>query len=238
MTRASYTFCKFSYPSHRQYPRLTSFRSRGKKYFRKYEDEGQNSGSDNDLDDLSDLEIRRKAGVAAKPRLLRSNVKPRLLFPPKEARHDGNAMIDEEDEEATTDLEEPMSPPAHEEHQSDEELRNTATPKPSTPFRQRFQAATPPSTRPTRNSRRDPADARIEEGSPSDMYGLTSVPQHVISPPRQNRQKKSSPFDSWQRVKQSSGSSSRVHKREAEPTGEEPTIKRPRGSAHASSSAA
>lgn len=205
--------------------------SRGRKVFKKYEDSGHNSASDNDLDSLSDLEIRRKAGDAAKPRLLRSDLKPRLLFPSAESRRDKNEVI-EEDEEATTDLEEPMSP-AHEENQSDREAQNQNWTKPSTPFKQRIQPATPPSSRPMRNSRRSFVEARSEQESSSEMHSPMDVTHDTISPPRQTRHKKASPFDAWQRVKQSSGPSSKSQKREGEPM-EEPVLKRTRGGAQAS----
>ena len=86
--------------------RLTSaFYSRGKRIFRRYEEEAD--GSDDDYD-LSDLEARRRGRIPKPKRLTRSTVKPRLLFLTEEQRLAREAaMAEEADEETIDDIEVP-----------------------------------------------------------------------------------------------------------------------------------
>lgn len=99
--------------------------SRGKKILRRFDN---TAGSNEDDDDnLSDLEVRRKAGVSANKRFTRSTIKPRLLFPSEEQKRAREAA-EEADEEAVTDIEVPQPKTA------------------ITPVKQQFHPTTPPST--------------------------------------------------------------------------------------------
>lgn len=110
---------------HAQYePKLTTH-SRGKKVLRRF-DNAADSNEDDD-DNLSDLEVRRKAGASATRRFTRSTIKPRLLFPSEEQRRAREAA-EEADEEAVTDIEVPQPKAA------------------VTPVKQQLHPTTPPST--------------------------------------------------------------------------------------------
>jgi hypothetical protein len=84
--------------------------SRGKKIFRKFDEPNQQqtpsspTAAADESDNLSDIELRRKAGPAASTRFTRSAVKPRLLFPSEAQRRERE---EEADEEALTDIEMP-----------------------------------------------------------------------------------------------------------------------------------
>lgn len=121
--------------------------------------------------------------------LTRSSIKPRLLFPtPKQRREREAPTI--EDEEATTDLEEP-----HDEAEEEEQV--------TTPVKQTiFSPATPPTTgHATRSAKKN------------------KTPEHVDHVPFP-RGTKVSPFDGWARTKTSSsgsgGRGGKGRKREAE----------------------
>ncbi|RDI88853.1 hypothetical protein Vi05172_g1196 [Venturia inaequalis] len=98
---------------------------RGKKVLRRF-DNAADSNEDDD-DNLSDLEVRRKAGATATKRITRSTIKPRLLFPSEEQRR-AREVAEEADEEAVTDIEVPQPRTA------------------ATPVKQQSRLTTPPST--------------------------------------------------------------------------------------------
>ncbi|TLD37388.1 hypothetical protein E2P81_ATG04200 [Venturia nashicola] len=107
---------------------------RGKKVLRRF-DNAADSNEDDD-DNLSDLEVRRKVGATATKRFTRSTIKPRLLFPSEEQKR-AREPAEEADEEAVTDIEVP---------------RPKAT---VTPVKQQFRPTTPP---PTGRSKRSSAE--------------------------------------------------------------------------------
>ncbi|QDS75535.1 hypothetical protein FKW77_005356 [Venturia effusa] len=104
---------------------------RGKKVLRRF-DTAADSNEDDD-DNLSDLEVRRKAGASANKRFTRSSIKPRLLFPSEEQKRAREAA-EEADEEAVTDIEVPQPKAA------------------VTPVKQQFHPNTPPSTNRSKRS--------------------------------------------------------------------------------------
>lgn len=83
--------------------------SRGKKIYRKFADD-----SDPEMQSSSSLNMGNTEGNAEPPTrsypLTRSSIKPRLLFPSNTQRHE-HSCSNKEDEEAVTDIEEPLSLP-------------------------------------------------------------------------------------------------------------------------------
>lgn len=138
----------------------------------------------------------------------RSSITPRLLFPSASQRRDRGLALDE-DEEATTDIEElPPLPNDSEmtdlEPESEEEVIKTPVkPAPSIP-------ATPPTTgHATRAATRK---AELLTSSPMEPE-IAEVPEPVL----RRRGKKLSPFDGWQRTKASfATNSSKGKKREGD----------------------
>lgn len=96
--------CKYS-PSSLSFHILTNHCSRGKKFFRKFDDEAEDEADDNDLGlfasrpDLMDSSV-----MSDTRRLTRSSIKPRALF---RGANDNNKedTLSETDEEAATDIE-------------------------------------------------------------------------------------------------------------------------------------
>ena len=91
-------------------PLLITTNSRGKKLYRKFEEDSNGEPISDDGDPASafsdqDL-LRHQAGDAPRKRFTRSSIKPRLLFPPKKA-NGSMQEVDDDPEEATTDIETP-----------------------------------------------------------------------------------------------------------------------------------
>lgn len=146
-----------------------TIRSRGKRIFRKFEDVDETSPGD------------EPSTLTAEPRkrTTRSSIKPRLLFPlkPKDTAAD-------EDEEADTDIEEPVAAekPGQVEMTPAEQVDET----PDTPAAPKYAPASPPTTSRTTRSGNKPADD--------------------LTPVKATRPGKRSPFDGWRHTKSSSGS--------------------------------
>lgn len=107
MTKAWSISCE--YLSHwRTAITLTNY-SRGKKIFRKFHDVPPSNGSEEDPHSSGD-DLRHQAGPVAHRPLTRSAIKPRLLFQEeiqaRQREHDH-----EDDEEAVTDIEVPITNP-------------------------------------------------------------------------------------------------------------------------------
>ncbi|KAK8157102.1 hypothetical protein IWX90DRAFT_390902 [Phyllosticta citrichinensis] len=213
---------------------------RGKKFFSEFTD--HDSEVDETESPLGGSPIRRIAASSTAPRrILRSSIKPRLLWPTEEqqaAREHGSSKSSEED---PTDIDTDSGKhyqvsrghrsAFHEEATS--AVPQQDIPTSQTPAKQRcMDFATPPPTRSTRASTKK--DAVADEG-----------PSPQQSPSRTSRQdvqsldvalpvpKKRSPFDAWRRTK--SGSGSTTAKREGEllePAG----AKRTRSATHAQAS--
>ncbi|KAJ9649534.1 hypothetical protein H2199_000310 [Coniosporium tulheliwenetii] len=160
-----------------------------------------------DSDAQSDDSIRRKAGASSRRLFTRSTIQPRLLFPNESQRHDREA-VDEEDEEAATDIELPVPVP---------------TPRRSTRYQLRQEMeeevlATPPATgRATRSAtRKETAEHETPPmADTSELQQPEDTP--LLMPMHATRSKKASPFDSWRRTKQGSKAAPKGTKRQAEP---------------------
>ncbi|KAF2665802.1 hypothetical protein BT63DRAFT_428749 [Microthyrium microscopicum] len=191
---------------------------RGKKIFRRFDD----SEAHDDDDNLSDLDIRRRAGQSPTPRMTRSSIKPRILFPTEEQRKAREAAAAEEaDEEALTDIEVP-SPTAkkaipaiqvsgaspHEQVESgvndDEDMDPQAE---SSSF----------------ENHTEHANVNGGEVTPSGPVQEPIRNQHLERPGKISRP--SSPFDKWSRVKapEKSPSETKSSKRQASPIEQPPT---------------
>jgi hypothetical protein len=129
---------------------------------------------DDVLDEVVPSSLRRP--------LTRSSIKPRLLFPSPQQRE--TRSHNTEDEEADTDIEDPMdmSTPMG---QMDDRVATPTGPK--------FAPATPPTT--ARATRSKNVDLSSSPGAP------TSDDEHLRTPPRHNARRvgKVSPFDQWNR---------------------------------------
>ncbi len=157
-----------------------SVQSRGKKIFRKFEDDTQsnNNGVDDfNSDDWDESEIT-VAGTSPRLRpFTRSSIKPRLLFPPEEQHQARTAKAVLVDEEAITDIEEQVGDSEMTDVTADTEEDPLVTPTKNT-----FTPASPPATgRATRGGAKRAA-------APEPLEYLPTV-------------KKASPFDSWKRGK-------------------------------------
>lgn len=196
--------------------------SRGKKVFRRFDTPAnETSGSETETV-FTDMDLRRKAGGAARRPFTRSTVKPRLLFPNEEQRRqlEERANDAEDDEEAVTDIEGPdgtIISGKDRLHPNGTEEKRVVT-----PVKQLFRPATPPSTgHATRSSTKKHALDASPSGPPHDLPQVDVEKEAEVTPSAsssfsQQPSKKASPFDMWQRTKPAGG---RVvsKKREAEP---------------------
>jgi hypothetical protein len=173
--------------------------SRGKKIFRKFDDAAAAANSDDD--NLSDLDIRHKAGGAAHRPFTRSSIKPRLLFQKEERRE----AAEEADEEALTDIEMPHPSPTKK--RGAKAMSSPAAEEEAdvvTPVKNQFQATTPPSTgRPSRAKKDISSNETIVTTTlhtqlfATDDSRTPSIPSTTGS----IRAGMSSPFDQWSRSK-------------------------------------
>jgi hypothetical protein len=181
--------------------------SRGKKILRKFEDGDDDAAAGSD-DNLSDLEIRRRAGVDAHRPFTRSSIKPRLLFP-SEAQRQAREAAEEADEEAETDIEDvPRFSPTKK--RSGRALEPVEEPEPEsiTPVKARFEPTTPPSTdRVKRISAKKAAivETAMTTSASAQLEEVTSAPSTgSMSRPRS----RPGPFDGWARAKSGSAAKS------------------------------
>lgn len=82
---------------------------RGKKVFRKFHDDKDSDGAEDQLeDDISadDMQVRRQIGHEARRPLTRSSLKPRTLFQEEIRQRNIANGVDDDDEEALTEIEE------------------------------------------------------------------------------------------------------------------------------------
>ncbi|KAF2500702.1 hypothetical protein BU16DRAFT_479300 [Lophium mytilinum] len=168
---------------------------RGRKLFRKFDDASVSSGSDNETNLASTTVVRRQIGAAAARPFTRSTIQPRLLFPNEEQRREREAAQLAE-EEATTDIEAPVPIPS-----STRKGKGRANHEASTPVKLHFSPETPPSTGRVRRTRQtDVVIEEPEEHMEIDAHSGEEVRTPVL-PQQKGKGKKTSPFDSWQRVK-------------------------------------
>lgn len=190
--------------------------SRGRKIYRKFDEPADTSAfsepSDIDLLASDNADAVHLAGAAARTRLSRATVKPRLLFPPREP----SPNPDDTDEEADTDIdEEHLDVHAHSHTQSEEmdELADasiahsfadvTSTPQKHKPY----MPATPPTTgRTTRHGKL----AFTPEASPDKERRREDVVERGARL-----------FDSWQRTKPGFGAVEGMRSRSLKRAGEE-----------------
>jgi hypothetical protein len=154
--------------------------SRGKKFLRRFEDDG-------DDDNLSDLEIQRRAGLSPSRRLTRSTLKPRILFPTAEQVRAREAAAEEADEEAVTDIEVPC--PAAKTDASGPSPKPGASRKRAAAGPADFRTPSPP-----------PAADATTDAAPSVGAEVPTKPTNkYLQKPKSGRS--TSPFDSWTRIK-------------------------------------
>jgi hypothetical protein len=88
---------------------------RGRKVFRKFHDDAPSGESAVEQDDeleADDNQVRRMIGHEARRPLTRSSIKPRLLFQAEIKERNRELGIEEDDEEAVTDIEEQVMTPS------------------------------------------------------------------------------------------------------------------------------
>ncbi|KAL5315532.1 hypothetical protein ACEPPN_016400 [Leptodophora sp. 'Broadleaf-Isolate-01'] len=182
---------------------------RGKKVFRKFGDGDDEMKETSSLIDESESEdeVEGDSSLTRNLRrpLTRSSIKPRLLFPTAEqSRARETRSHNTEDEEADTDIEEPMGGVSTPFDQIDE---FAATPKAP-----RYGPVTPPTT--TRATRSKKVEVYSSPAGPTSDEESAST-----SPMLRNHRTAStkvSPFDQWQRVKPAKASPTKGKKREGE----------------------
>ncbi|KAL2003021.1 hypothetical protein VTN02DRAFT_5256 [Thermoascus thermophilus] len=173
---------------------------RGKKTFRKFEDDADAESDDDDLGLLAARPDLIDADVSARVRpLTRSSIKPRVLFPSAAQETPSSA-----DEEAPTDIEEnaDANETADEADTTDVEMEQpVVTPE------VKSAVTTPPSPGATTRTLR-PRVKKDDDVTPS--------------APEPRRSKRISPFDGWMRKKQTpspTGTATKAKKRDAESVG-------------------
>jgi hypothetical protein len=88
---------------------------RGRRVFRKFHDDAPSGDSAAEQEDelsADDNQVRRMIGHEARRPLTRSSIKPRLLFQAEIKERNRELGIEEDDEEAVTDIEVPMMTPS------------------------------------------------------------------------------------------------------------------------------
>lgn len=164
--------------------------SRGKKVYRKFPNDGSEHNDTNNFEDSE------RESSAIRP-LIRSSIKPRLLFPTKQQIHERTiSTID--DEEAPTDIEDPQD---HEMADPEDDKQVTTPVKTSI-----FSPTTPPTTGHATRA----ATKKAALDSPSDP------PEPVEAVRYERRGKKVSPFDGWARTKAGTSGVGKGKKREGE----------------------
>ncbi|KAH6616493.1 hypothetical protein C7974DRAFT_416623 [Boeremia exigua] len=87
---------------------------RGKKIFRKFHDDHPSDELTEEDVSADDLQLLRQAGPASRRPLTRSSIKPKLLFQAeiKQKKLENGEVSEDEEEEATTDIETPIATPS------------------------------------------------------------------------------------------------------------------------------
>lgn len=108
---------------------------RGRKVFRKFHDDAPSGASDAEHhDELSadDRHVRRQIGHEARRPLTRSSIKPRLLFQAEIKERNRANGIEDDDEEATTDIEPSVATPSRNKGKNVVQVPSLATTPPPT----------------------------------------------------------------------------------------------------------
>ena len=177
--------------------------SRGKKIYRRFEVDPDEQESLQHAPEYSNIRVDEHHGGAGHRPRTRSSIKPRLLFPTKEQQQQDQPNTENSDEEAVTDIEEPIT------HASELVVLGPEAEKEvlGTPVRQTFTPSSPPSTgRATRATTRKAA-----------LEGSSAGPEPIEAAVRFKVQKgnASSPFNSWRITKATTAASGKGKKREA-----------------------
>ena len=88
---------------------------RGRKLYRKFHDGLPSNASAAEEEEVlsgDDMQVRRQIGYEARRPLTRSSIKPRVLFQAEIQQRNRENGIEEDDEEATTDIEVPIATPS------------------------------------------------------------------------------------------------------------------------------
>ena len=108
---------------------------RGRKVFRKFHDDAPSGASEAEQEDelsADDSQVRRQIGHEARRPLTRSSIKPRLLFQAEIKERNRANGIEEDDEEATTDIEAPPATPSRSKGKGAVQAPSLATTPPPT----------------------------------------------------------------------------------------------------------
>jgi len=108
---------------------------RGRKVFRKFHDDAPSGASEAEQEDelsADDSQVRRQIGHEARRPLTRSSIKPRLLFQAEIKERNRANGIEEDDEEAATDIEAPPATPSRSKGKSAVQAPSLATTPPPT----------------------------------------------------------------------------------------------------------
>lgn len=186
-------------------PLTIGISSRGKKIFRKFDDDREDEEAHVNLFDSDEWHDSEIDGESTPPLRLftRSSIKPRLLFPTEEQRRARETQAEMADEEAITDIEE---------HRLlDSEMTDIAGDTEEevavTPVKPTFIPASPPASgRTTRAASRKAA----LDSSPLAPEPI-ELPNSVVE-----KVKKRSPFDAWRRTKVGAGGAGKGKKREGD----------------------
>ena len=189
----------------RRHALICGIPSRGKKIFRKFDDDREDEETQVNLfdsDEWHDSEIDGESSPPLRP-FTRSSIKPRLLFPTEEQRRAREAQAEIADEEAITDIEE--------HHLLDSEMTDLAGDTEEevvvTPVKPTFIPASPPTSGRTTRAASRKAALDSSPLAPEPVELPSSVAQNV---------KKRSPFDMWRRTKVGAGGAGRGKKREGD----------------------
>lgn len=205
--------CKFLFDSLTH--TLTSSYSRGKRFFRSFNEdpEAEADGDDEDLGLLASRPDLMDSSVTRTRPLTRSSVKPRVLFPNATKRDKEDAMV-ETDEEAATDVDDYASP------------KNAVTNQ--THDIEMQQDSVTPAVDSTVETPATPGASIRTLRSQSRMEGIKG---DVTPTNTHAKRKHMSPFNGWMRKKQSPASGASTPKKRDASNGSpgEPITKRTRG---------
>lgn len=183
---------------------LTTPSSRGKKTFRKFEDDADVESDDDDLGLLAARPDLIDSDISTRVRpLTRSSIKPRVLFPSAHQRP-AQETPSSADEEAATDIEEDAG---SNETTDEADTADVEMEQPVVTPEAKSTVTTPPSPGATTRTLR-PRGKKDDDVTPS--------------APEPKRSKRISPFDGWMRKKQTpspTGMATKAKKRDAETVG-------------------
>lgn len=200
------TSCKHKLPCYPERCTLTyGTSSRGKKIFRKFDDDREDEEAQVNLfdsDEWHDSEIDGESTPPLRP-FTRSSIKPRLLFPTEEQRRAREAQAEIADEEAITDIEEQQLLDSEMTDLAGDTEEEAAV----TPVKPTFVPTSPPASgRTTRAASRKAAlDSSPVAPEPVELPDSTA-----------EKVKKRGPFDMWRRTKVGAGGAGKGRKREGD----------------------